>query len=69
MSVQGWERGWLVLPQQKATGEGQTGEAGTETRSPPRVNSARSCSLFKALNRGWYLSSPEFGARGLLALV
>lgn len=35
VSVQGWERGWLVLPQQKATGEGQTGEAGTGTRSPP----------------------------------
>ena len=48
--------------------QGQTGEAGTGTASP-LVNSAGPCSLFKALNRGWYLSSPEFGARGLLPLV
>lgn len=43
--------------------EGQTGEAGPGTASP-LVNSAGPCSLFKALNRGWYLSSPEFGAGG-----
>lgn len=48
--------------------KGQTGEAGTGIRSP-LVNSAGPCSLFKALNRGWYLSSPEFGAGGVLALV
>jgi len=44
--------------------EGQTGEAGTGTASP-LVNSAGPCSLFKALNGGWYLSSPEFGAGGV----
>lgn len=43
--------------------EGQTAEAGPGTASP-LVNSAGPCSLFKALNRGWYLSSPEFGAGG-----
>lgn len=41
--------------------EGQTGEAGTGTVSP-LVNSAGPCSLFKALNRGWYLSCAELEA-------
>lgn len=57
------DRAWLALPRQKAWGEGQTGEAGTGTMSS-LVNSAGPCSLFKALNRGWYLSSAELGAWG-----
>lgn len=48
--------------------EGQTGGAGTGTASP-RVNSAGPCSPFKALNRGRYRSSPEFGAGGMLERV
>lgn len=59
--------GWCCHSR-RPLGEGQTGEAGTVTGSP-LVNNDGPCSLFKALNRGWYLSSPEFGAWGVLALV
>lgn len=56
----GSELGWPCHGR-RPWGEGQTGEAGTGTMSP-LVNSAGPCSLFKALNRGWYLSSAELEA-------
>lgn len=58
----GSEFGWRCHGR-RPWGEGQTGEAGTGTMSPV-VNSTGPCSLFKALNRGWYLSSAELEAGG-----
>lgn len=58
----GKEFGWRCRGR-RPWGKGQTGEAGTGTMSP-LVNNAGPCSLFKALNRGWYLSSAELEAGG-----
>lgn len=56
-----------------ATAEGHGARDRRERRGreqvSPLVNSAGPCSLFKALNRGWYFSAPEFGAGGVLALA
>lgn len=55
----GWEHGCS----RRLCGEGQTGGPGPGL-PPTLVNIAGPCILFKAVNRGWHLSSPDVGPGG-----